>query len=485
VISVRVGKGRVKQASAVWGILFVLASTVVATGCGDNISPESLVPASANPRRNVMVIDEGFDLSVREFHGRVAAAYTERCRATDDSGTPAAATADADGGADGGSFADLKRQVIADLAIRDDSCHLEKGVSAKADPMASIDRFRTRWNDALRGGKSIPREFTQDERNQLLAPLMAELESFSFHGTATAGTIAHDNPDVRLVLVERELGSDASLAATFTCLSQADFDQMRDLLADPDVYAAYVNRPASTLDSDLADVTATFNVGLVNQSFGVPPRAAIEKLQAMNGCPPLDLASYFALQSQVDRAHAQALGGPPRLVISSAGNDGVQIDGPADSQTCAPGDPASVVVGSYDLVQRHSTFTNFGACVDVYAPGEWIVASYAGGWLLPVFGTSFSAPLVARLVSLSAPDPFLPEQARTSVLSRRFSDGALPIGLFPNDFFYTAATGFNPTFSLTAGGAGTAGSAAIPQRTPVSARIDLRRARMLLRIGRR
>jgi hypothetical protein len=74
--------------------------------------------------------------------------------------------------------------------------------------------------------------------------------------------------------------------------------------------------------------------------------------------------------------------------------------------------------------------------VDLYAPGESIIAPYAGGWLLPVDGTSFASPMVVRYVSLTAAIPFSPGPAKTALLGLRASDGSLPISLFPNDFFY-------------------------------------------------
>lgn len=78
------------------------------------------------------------------------------------------------------------------------------------------------------------------------------------------------------------------------------------------------------------------------------------------------------------------------LVVASAGNDG----------TAAPNYPAAyprvLAVGSTtrDGVRR-SSFSQYGAWVDVAAPGESLLAAGVGGGLVSVSGTSFSAPLVA------------------------------------------------------------------------------------------
>jgi subtilisin family serine protease len=160
-------------------------------------------------------------------------------------------------------------------------------------------------------------------------------------------------------------------------------------------------------------------------------------MQTQSGCPtPIALSAYFTLYNKVELAHAATIAGPALLTVQAAGNDNAEIDSGADALACDIGDPQSLLVGSYDLNQARSTFSNFGACVDIYAPGEYIVAPYAGGWLLPVAGTSFASPMVVRYLSLTAPTPFNPGQAKSTLLDLRASDGSLPIALFPNDFFY-------------------------------------------------
>jgi len=403
------------------------------------------VPASADARRNVMVIDEGFDLAAAELQGKVAAALTISCAA------PAADSGDA--GVDGGSlsFGEIKQQYLAALAVSDDSCHLDPGVSAKPDPLPGIAKYRQRWNDALRKQQFLDVVFTDAERQEIAAALVPELMRFPYHGTATSGTVAHDDPDVRLVLVERPLATDASIAQSYTCIAQSDLDLMVALLTDPDVHDAYVHQPLARVDADLAGVLDMYQVGIVSESFSRPARVVLEQLQAAAGCAPVDFAPYYTALNGAERARAQAAGGRVVLTVQAAGNDAAQVDTPADLIECAPGDPTRLLVGSYDLAQERSTFSNFGACVDVYAPGELIVAPYAGGWLLPVSGTSLAAPMVVRLVSLTAATPYDPAGARAQLLAQRLSDGSLTIADFPNDFFYLPGERPAATSALRAG----------------------------------
>jgi hypothetical protein len=465
--------------SRVASVLSCVGCGLVLGGCGGG-SGFSVVPASADQRQNVMVIDEGFDLSVSELRGKVAAAYTETCADEPMAGIDASGAADAGiatdaasasadaGSADAGvSFAAMKQQLLSALSVPDDQCQLSVGISAKPDPFPSIAPYRARWNAMIRANEAPDQVFTATEIAALTAALDSpEVQAFPYHGTSTAGTVVHDNPNVRLVLVERELAS-ASQTSTM-CFVQSDIDQIVQLFSDPQVYAAYVNQP-SELEDEISAAMTTYDVGLVNESFGASAREALEMLQIQNNCPTtIDLSSYFSILSQADLARAQALQRPAVLTVQSAGNDGVEIDSGADSLSCDIGDPLSLLVGSYDPGdQVRNTFSNFGACVDVYAPGQSVVAPYAGDWLLFDDGTSFAAPMVVRILSLSAPAPYAPAQARTALLALRGSDDSLPINLFPSDFFY--APDEVPTAALIAGATGRP-----PSPRPVS-RIDLHR----------
>lgn len=436
-------------------------------GCGDD-GPH-FVTASANRGQNLMVIDEGFDLSAAEFSGKLVAAYTYDCAGGDPN-----AGGD-DGGALGidgistGVLAQQKQEILAALATRDDSCHLRAGISSKSDPLASVARFRTRWNAAMRNNVPLDQAFTADEAQVLMPALDKALSDFPFHGTATAGTAAHENDTVRLVLVERSLGDESSVVSTYTCIAQADLDRFAALYDDPDVVSAYANQPQATLDADLSKAMVTHSVGLVSESYGLPARAFLEQLQAMAACGPTDFTGYFNALGNLELAQRRANEGasPQQLTVQAAGNDGAQIDSLTDALDCDAGDPLNLSVGSLALDGSVSTFSNHGACVDLYAPGESVITPVAGGWYFAVDGTSFSAPLVARTLSLAAPAPFDPVQARQQLLAQNAGSGEqLPPAAFPGDFFYQPAT---TAQALVVAGAAPAPG---PRWTP-AARVDL------------
>ena len=415
-----------------------LGSSLALNGCGGASGP-TLVPQSTNQQQNVMVIDEGIDLSASDLQGRVAAAYTETC-ADQPASDAGSSTGDAGAVSSGAAFDALKQMFLAELSHPDDSCHLTTGISAKANPLPTIAQYEGRWNAMVRANKTPSEAFTSAEIRQLMGPIDSEFSSFGYHGTATSSTVAHANPSVRLVLVERELGSESSLQTNFPCIAQADIDQFVDLLDDSQVYAAFVNQPA-TVDAEFAAAQSKYDVGIVNESFGAESRQTLEMLQSQYCPTPVDLSAYFTLLDKATIDHNATLTGPAILTVQAAGNDGVQINTGADSLSCDLGDPKALLVGAYNPgTLSQNSFSNFGACVNLYAPGQAIVVEYAGGWLTWADGTSFSSPLTARYASMSkdVPSPFAPDTARTTVLAAIDPGNQfLPVGVFPTDFFYT------------------------------------------------
>jgi hypothetical protein len=433
--------------------VILVGGASVAIGCGGGsgaVTVNKIVPKSASQQQNVMVIDEGIDLSASDLQGRVAAAYTETC--VEDSSD--AGAAGPGGAVDGGpAFDTLKQMYLEALSHPDNSCHLTTGISVKHDPLASIAQYKSRWNAMVRANQTPPEAFNPSEITKLMSPINAEFGSFGYHGTATATTVAHENDDVRLVLVERELGSESEMQMNFPCFAQADINQIVDLLSDPQIYAAFVNQPAA-IDSELAAAQTTYDVGIVNESFGVPSREALETLQQMYCSTPVNLSAYFALLDKATNEHNATINGPALLTVVAAGNDGSRIDSGSDSLSCDLGDPKSLLVGAYNpgtVVQN--MFSDYGACVNVFAPGQAIVVEYAGGWLTWASGTSFAAPLTARYASMTASSPFDPTAERTAVVAKADATSHfLPVALFPSDFFFVPGTQY-PEFVIPAVGA--------------------------------
>jgi hypothetical protein len=401
----------------------VFAIVAALGGCGGD---------DDGPIRVVLLVDEGIDPSAPDLRRTAIAAYTVRCAPPPERpGTDA-------GAAPPLPLEDDKAKLIASLQVRDESCRLEEGISEKQDPLPGIARYRERWNKMIRASRYANGYFDPAESAEIAGALEHGFDTQPFHGTATAGVIAYQNDRVWLVLVERQLGNFADVMKTFQCLQQEDVDRTVALYSDPDVRAAYVGRPPSTFEEDMRNLYSRHGVQIANESFGHVARQTLEDLQVQKQCAPVNLRPYFSTWGTLFRTQAEAAAGDGTLLVRAAGNSSTVNDGGEDSIDCFEvASRPQLVIGSTDLLGARSPFTSFGRCVDAYAPGESVIAPVPGGWLMPLFGTSFSAPLVTRMVTLAGgPPTFSAAEARDAVLAARDSTQAIPRRRFPARAFY-------------------------------------------------
>jgi subtilisin family serine protease len=104
--------------------------------------------------------------------------------------------------------------------------------------------------------------------------------------------------------------------------------------------------------------------------------------------------------------------------------------------------PQAVTAAASDINDRSASFTNFGSCVDLYAPGVSITSDWLNGGTNTISGTSMASPHVAGVAALYkssvSGDPssatvqsFLNSNATPGVIS------AVPAGT-PNRLLFTA-----------------------------------------------
>jgi subtilisin family serine protease len=79
----------------------------------------------------------------------------------------------------------------------------------------------------------------------------------------------------------------------------------------------------------------------------------------------------------------------------AAGNSAANACNSSPSST-----PAAITVAASDINDVSASFTNFGRCVDLYAPGVSITSTWLGSGTNTISGTSMATPHVAGVAAL-------------------------------------------------------------------------------------
>ena len=108
-------------------------------------------------------------------------------------------------------------------------------------------------------------------------------------------------------------------------------------------------------------------------------------------------------------------------VVASAGNDNTDA-----CQVAPASEPMVYTVGSTTRSDQRSSFSNYGSCVDIFAPGSSITSTWIGGTTSTntISGTSMACPHVSGAFALLLSEKSFPSaQAAYDEMSARSTDG--------------------------------------------------------------
>lgn len=147
----------------------------------------------------------------------------------------------------------------------------------------------------------------------------------------------------------------------------------------------------------------------------------VAKDAAAGSTPAVLNASLGGARSRAVDAAVEAVADAGVLPVVAAGNE--------DQDACDVSPAAAdgvVTVGASDRQDRETSFSNWGSCLSLYAPGADIVSAKLGGGTVSLNGTSMASPHVAGVAALYKEEN---PSATPAAVTRWLTDTATPKAL--------------------------------------------------------
>jgi len=415
----------------------MLLAALLITSCGKKSSNDT--PAAKPTKHSVAVVDEGFDLDNAVFANNVTASYRVLCVNTGTNPLTKLAPEM--------RYEDLKKQFLAYLQNRSDCVERTKLNDNISPAFANINGVYNEWNSAVRAG-------TKDEltyKQQVEEIIKGEKGKYNYHGTATAGLIARDNDKIDLILIEPELlqlmlPNDVYL--NLGCRSQVEIDLKAKLFEDSDVRKAYIDAERIDADSVVLQLLKKHQVTLINESYGPTSAGEFADYYKQKQCKPVDFKRLFIAESRLGRERQEAIEAKYQyhpLHIRAAGNAGKELNLESDTLDPCRDEDNYLIVGSLDRHGEISEFSNRGRCVEVYTLGSDVIVDAPNDFLDVQNGTSMSAPLLTRYLTLNTEPGKIESEVRGFALDASDTNQKIGLSDWNKDFAYVPKKPVVPT----------------------------------------
>jgi hypothetical protein len=393
--------------------------------------------ADVGPDHVVVVMDDGFDVEHEVFKGKILATYTIDCEVKDKPEDEADAETLSD--------AEMKAKYLESYASQDSVCVIKDGIDFQVgDDYAGVLGVRQEWNANIKAKK--PPLSDAARITEVQSVIGGAASGLNYHGTNTAGMIVYQNPKTKLVLLQYRLRKPGESIVKDKCPTQKSLDQYVRIHKDAAVRKAYVEGPIDDTNRKLNELVRKHKITIANLSLGSPTADAIETQLAQEGCGQLSYNEYYQTAGQLnyEREKYRYANGVyddySLLVVQAAGNEGVRIDDFTQTTDCGAPEHEIVMVGALDAGGQRASFTNFGKCVQVYMMGHNVIVPAPRGFLDISSGTSFSAPLLSRHVSLTYETSKSPRAIIEALEAEADTQGHLPASTYPTEIAYENAS---------------------------------------------
>jgi LPXTG-motif cell wall-anchored protein len=268
----------------------------------------------------------------------------------------------------------------------------DRAAALVADPaVASVEADTTVTTTAV--VQPDPPSWGLDRIDQAALPLDS---SYTQPGSAAAVTVYVIDSGIRIS--HQEFGGRAS--------NGWDFVDSDAVAQDGDGHGTHV---AATIGGDTFGVAKDVNLVAVrvldDQGNGARADsiAAIDWVITHATLPAVINMSIGGANGGLSNAAVKAATDAGIVVVAAAGNDNIDACGEFPA-----GAPEAITVGAAGKTDARASFSNWGGCVDLFAPGEQIVSAYNTSDTASevLDGTSMAAPHVAGAAALKlAADP--------------------------------------------------------------------------------